>query len=143
MLNRHLVEQDGEDTLLHLSGILGTKYNHLFLGKVNADRGGRGHTLRPSVGRERSGIVDNVVRVEMLKLFPLRADEHVAHEQSMVSAGADDTDVDAVTFIPSCVSIDNVDAISGVEVINGTLSVDSPDLQMGKSGEKVSNGSTE
>lgn len=37
VLNRTLVKHDGEDTLLHLAGILGTKDDHLLLGEVDGD----------------------------------------------------------------------------------------------------------
>jgi len=46
----------------------------------------------------------------------------------MVGAGADNADLDLVTLVPSCESVDNVDAVAGVEVVDGTLAVDLPDL---------------
>lgn len=46
----------------------------------------------------------------------------------MVSACADDPDIDAVSFIPAGVAIDNVNPISCVQVVNSTLPVDTPDL---------------
>ena len=58
----------------------------------------------------------------------LRSDEHVAHEQGMIGTSANDSDPDAVLLVPSCKSVDNVDTISGVEVINSTFTIDSPDL---------------
>ena len=64
----------------------------------------------------------------MLKLLGPGPDEHVPHEESMVGTSANNTDVDPVAFIPSCKSINNVNAATGVQVIDGTLSVDSPDL---------------
>ena len=64
----------------------------------------------------------------MLKLFSVGSNEHVAHEESMVGTRAYDSDPDSVFFIPSCKTIYNIDAVSCVEVINGSLSVDPPDL---------------
>lgn len=37
MLNGHLVEENGEDTLLHLTSVLSTKDDHLLLGEVDGD----------------------------------------------------------------------------------------------------------
>lgn len=114
VLDRHLVEENGEDTLLHFTGILGTQDNHLLLGEVDCDGGTRGHTLSVSVGWERTSIVDGVIGLEVNELFPWWADEHVAHEESMVGTSADDSDSDSVLLIPSCISINNIDAVSGI-----------------------------
>ena len=65
----------------------------------------------------------------MLKLFAVGTNEHVAHEESMVSTRADNTNVDPVTLVPSCVAIDNVDAVASVEVVDCSLAVDTPDLR--------------
>lgn len=46
----------------------------------------------------------------------------------MVGARADNADANAVAFIPAGEAIDDVDAFPGVEVVNGTLTVDTPDL---------------
>jgi len=131
VLDGHLVEQDGEDTLLHLTGVLGAEDDHLLLGEVDGHRGGRGHALGEAVGRERAGVVDDIVGVEVLQLLARGADEHVAHEQGMVGTGADDTDADAVSLVPAGVAVDHVDAAAGVEVVDGALAVDSPDLEAG------------
>ena len=47
----------------------------------------------------------------------------------MVRAGAHYTDADPVALVPSCEAVDDVDALAGVEVVNGTLAVDAPDLR--------------
>jgi hypothetical protein len=115
--------------LLHLAGVLSSKNNHLLIGKVDGDGCSRGHTASIPVGRESAAIVDHIVRMEVLQLLSRRADQHVAHEQSMVRAGAHDTDADPVALVPSCEAVDDVDALAGVEVVNGTLAVDAPDLR--------------
>jgi len=46
----------------------------------------------------------------------------------MVGSGADNSDTDAVSLVPAGISIDNVDTVSGVEVVDGSFSVDLPDL---------------
>jgi len=66
--------------------------------------------------------------VEVLKLFSAWADKHVPHEKSMVGAGTDNADVDSVSGVPSCVTVNDVDAVSGVEVVDSTFSVDFPCL---------------
>ena len=137
VLDGHLVEEDGEDTLLHLTGVLGTEDDHLLLGEVDGDRGGRGHTGGESVGREGAGVVDDIVGVEGLELLSRGADEHVAHEQSVVCTSTHDSDSDSVALIPAGVTIDNVDAVSGVEVVDGSFSVDLPDLYFQKWSAKV------
>jgi hypothetical protein len=48
----------------------------------------------------------------------------------MVGTGADDTDVNTVALIPAGKAINNVDTIPCVEVVDSTLTVDSPDLIM-------------
>jgi hypothetical protein len=64
----------------------------------------------------------------VLQLFSRGTDEHVAHEEGMVGAGAHNANVDAVSLIPTGKAIDDVDAVAGVQVIDSTLAVDLPDL---------------
>ncbi|KAL2286875.1 hypothetical protein FJTKL_06400 [Diaporthe vaccinii] len=99
VLDGHLVEENGEDALLHLAGVL------------------------------RSGVIDCVVGVKVLQLLTRWADEHVAHEESMVGAGTNDPHTDPVLLVPSCEPINDVNAASGVEVVDSTLAVDFPDLK--------------
>lgn len=66
--------------------------------------------------------------MEVLELLTAGPDEHVAHEESMVGAGADNANVDAVALVPAGETIDNVDAVAGVEVVDSALAVDTPDL---------------
>jgi hypothetical protein len=129
VLDGHFIEEDSEDTLLHLTGVLSTEDNHLLLGKVDGDGGGRGHTLGEAVGGEGTGVVDHVVGVEVLKFLTLGADKHVAHEQGVVGTGANNPDLDTVALIPAGVTINNVNAVTGVEVVDSTFTVDPPDLK--------------
>jgi hypothetical protein len=46
----------------------------------------------------------------------------------MVGTGADNSDVDAVPLVPAGVAINDVDSVPGVEVVDGTFSIDLPDL---------------
>ena len=128
MLDGHLVEEDGEDALLHLSGIFCAEDDHFLISKVNCDGRSRGHALGVSVGWERPGIVDGIIGVEMLEIFRVRADEHVAHEKGMIGSGADHPNLDPIFLVPSRKTIHYVDSISGVEIIDSTLAINSPDL---------------
>ena len=130
VLDGHLVEQNGEDALLHLTGILGTEDDHLLLDKVDGDRGAGSHTLGVSVSREGTGIVDGVVGVEMFELFPSRPNKHVSHKESVVGTGADNPHPDAVLLIPTGISIDDINPRAGVQVVDSAFPVDFPDLQL-------------
>jgi hypothetical protein len=66
--------------------------------------------------------------MEMFEVFAFRADKHVTHEESMVGTSTNDSDLNSVFLVPASKSIDNIDAVPGVQVINGTFSVDSPNL---------------
>jgi hypothetical protein len=66
--------------------------------------------------------------VEVLQLLAAGPDEHVAHEESMVGTSADNTNVDAVTLVPAGETIDNVDTVAGIEVVDSTLAVNTPHL---------------
>ena len=46
----------------------------------------------------------------------------------MVGTSADDADAYPVALIPAGETVDDVDALAGVEVVDGTLTVDAPDL---------------
>lgn len=128
MLDWHFVEEDCEDTLLHLTSIFSSENDHLFFGKVERNTGGAGHTSGISVGREGAGIVNNIVGVEVLQLFARRSDEHVPHEQGMVGTGADNSDADTVALVPAGIAVDNVNSIPGIEVVDSTFPIDLPDL---------------
>ena len=128
VLDGHEVEHDGEDSLLHLSGVLGTEDDHLLLGEVDGNRGSGSHTFGVSVGREGSGIVNGIIGMEVLEIFSIRSNKHISHEESMIGTSADNPDPDSVLLVPSCKPINNVDPISGVQVVNCSLAVNSPDL---------------
>jgi hypothetical protein len=66
--------------------------------------------------------------VEVLELSGRGTDKHVAHEESMVGTRADDADLDPVALIPAGETVNDVNAVTGVEVVNGTFTVDEPDL---------------
>lgn len=47
----------------------------------------------------------------------------------MIGSGAHDTDIDAVPLVPSSEAVNDVDSVPRVQVIDGTLSIDSPNLE--------------
>ena len=46
----------------------------------------------------------------------------------MVGTSADNPDFDSVLLVPSCEAVHNINAISGVEIIDSTFTVDPPNL---------------
>lgn len=64
----------------------------------------------------------------MLELLLRWADEHVAHEKSMISTGADDANIDPVSFIPTSEAIDDINSVPGIQIVDGAFSVDFPHL---------------
>lgn len=87
------------------------------------------HRAYVPIRGEGTAIVDDIIRMKVLEFRLGRTDQHVAHEESMVSASADDTHAYPVALIPSRKAINNIDAVPGVEVVDSTLTVDAPDLQ--------------
>ena len=129
VLHRHLVEENGKYPFLHLTSIFRAQDDHLPVGEIDGDRGCRGHASGESISWEGARVVDHVVGVEGLELLGRWADEHVPHEQCMIGSGAHDTDIDAVPLVPSSEAVNDVDSVPCVQVIDGTLSIDSPNLE--------------
>lgn len=128
VLNGHLVEENGEDTLLHLAGIFGSENDHLLLGEIDGNRCRRGHTLCEAIGREGTSIVNDIVWVEVLEILARRANEHIPHEKGVVGTRADNPHANSVPLIPACKPVNHVDAVARVEIVDCALSVDAPDL---------------
>jgi hypothetical protein len=64
----------------------------------------------------------------MLKVLSIRSNEHIAHEESMVGTSTNNPDLDSVLLVPSRKAVHDVDTVSGVEIVDGTFTVDSPNL---------------
>lgn len=64
----------------------------------------------------------------MDQLLGFRPDEHIPHEQGMVGTSTDNADSDPVTFVPASKAINDVNPVSGVQVVDGTFTVDPPNL---------------
>lgn len=119
------VVHDGEDALLHLTCVLGTEDDHLATLEVDLDGRCRSHASGEPVSRELTCVVDNEVGIaEALKLLTVGSDEHVVHEQGVVGSCADDANLDAVLRLPTGEAVKDVDVLAGVEVVDGTLSID-------------------
>lgn len=128
MFNGHEIKHDCENPLLHFPGVFGTKNDHFLSGKVDGDRSARGHTCCVPVCGEGAGVVDcKVGRSVGLHLFIGRTNQHVSHEETVVCSCTDDTDFDSVTSIPASIAVKDVDSGTGVEVVDGSFTVDFPD----------------
>jgi hypothetical protein len=126
MYNFRVLDQVREG---ELTGIFRAEDDHLLIGKVDSNGRRRSHTASVPIGGESASIVNDVVRVEVLQVLSRRADQHITHEEGMVGASTHDTDAYPVTLVPAGKSIDDIDAVPGVEVVNGALAVDAPDLE--------------
>ena len=58
----------------------------------------------------KTGVVDGVVGVEVLKLLAGRADEHVAHEKRVIGAGANGLHLDPVR-LSNCRGFENHESL--------------------------------
>lgn len=83
-------------------------------GKVDGNTRGTGHSGGISISGKGPGIIDGVIRVEVLQLFSRRAYEHIAHEQRVVGSSSNDSNIDPVTLIPPSKAINDIDAVSSV-----------------------------
>jgi hypothetical protein len=116
----HQVVHDGENTLLHFSCILRSKDNHLSLLEVEGNCSFADNIGDEFVGSKLSSVEDVVVSSigEVgFKLFLGRFDQHVSHEESMITSGAHNSDSDTFFKVPTSISIDNIDFVSGIEVV--------------------------
>ena len=121
---RHQVVHDRENAFFHFAGVLGAENDKLAPFETERDARGRGDKLDRGVGGKLAGVENDVVRFsEMQELFGSRPDEHVRHEEGVVSAGADDAHLDPVFFIPPGVGVDDVEQIAGVEVVDRPAAV--------------------
>jgi len=75
---RGAAHHNGEDSLLHFSGILCAENDHFHALEVDLNRGGRAHALGEAIGGELTSIVDDEVGLAKVgKLFISGADKHV------------------------------------------------------------------
>jgi hypothetical protein len=46
----------------------------------------------------------------------------------MIGTGTNDSDIDSIFLVPTCVSIDDIDSVPCVQIINGSFTIDFPYL---------------
>ena len=120
----HIVVHDGEDALLHLSGVFGTEDDHLAVLEADSNRGLASNAFSKRVGRELASINDGEIWLtKALYLFFGRTNKHVVHEKSMVGTSTDYTDLETVLGIPAGISIKNINLVAGIEVFNSILAI--------------------
>jgi hypothetical protein len=66
--------------------------------------------------------------MEVLQFLRTWPNKHVPHEKRMIGTSADDPYSDSVSLIPTGETIDDIDAVPRVQVIDSTFAVDFPDL---------------
>ena len=85
----------------------------------------RAHAGGQAIRREGSRIVDDKIRrAEAREFLACRADEHRVHEERVIWPRADDADLDAILRIPSRETVETVEPLARVEVIERALAVD-------------------
>ena len=121
----HEVVHDRKHALLHFAGVLRSQNGQLVALEVEVDtRFGR-HLFGVTVGRKSACIHDGEVGTAKAgQLLLGRANEHVAHEERVVGARANDADLQAILRGPTGKSVKHIQPLYRVEVINGPLSVD-------------------
>lgn len=113
-----------EDTLLHLSGILGTKDDHFHTFKVDLDGSCGAHTLGETIGRKLTGVVDDKIWFSKVCQFFLGgANKHVVHEESMVGSGTNNPDFNTVFRIPAGEAIKDIYVLASIQIINSSFAV--------------------
>ena len=121
-LQRQEVVHHGEHALLHLTAIPGVDDDLLSLGDIEEDsRIGAEALLFPAIDDALGGIVDHEVRLEVLKLFLARADEHIRYEMSLPSNLDDETDSHARIFVGAAETIDDIQLILVGQLLLGRL----------------------
>lgn len=64
----------------------------------------------------------------MLQFLSRWANKHVAHEQRMISASTNNPNIDAIFGVPASKAIYDIDTIPSIQIIDGALPVDFPNL---------------
>ena len=117
----HEIVHDGEDSLFHLSCVLGSQNNHFSLVEV------QGYTCVSSnigdefVGFELTSVKDIIVSsvgevfIEFLRSWFY---EHISHEESMIGSCTNDSDSDSLIFIITGIAIYNVNSLSRVKIVS-------------------------
>lgn len=126
---------DGEETLLHFSGILGTENGVGLIGEVALDAGA--NCLANSLDGERALQFSSVEDVELdlgviseisFEFLDGGLDQHVLHEEGVIGSGDDVSDWDSEVRVPTKVAINHIEIWLGVEILDGEVSAESVDF---------------
>ena len=47
----------------------------------------------------------------------------------MIRSSTDNSHTDAITLIPASITINNIDSVAGIQVVDGAFSIDPPNLR--------------
>src|SRR5262245_60545554 len=121
---------DGEDSLLHFASVFRSEDHHFLRLKIQADARLAADSFDRVVRREWARIENHPVGLaELSQLRLAGTDEHVLHEQSVIGPRADDADLDAVLQIPARIAVNDVNALTPGQVVDGPLAVDAVRLR--------------
>lgn len=121
---RHQVVHDRENALLHFAGVFSAENDEFLTFEREVDARARGEGRRRRIGFELTGVENDEVRfAEFSEFLSGRTDQHVVHEQRVISASADDTNLKAVFRIPTSVSVNDVEVVASIEVIDRARAV--------------------
>ena len=77
----HQVIHNGEDPLLHFTGILGAENNDFTIFKADINTGRGCHPRRISISRESTRVINDEVRLTKgFQLFVRRTNQHLMHK---------------------------------------------------------------
>ncbi len=120
----HQVIHHREDPLFHLTGVLRAEDHQFAMLETEVDAGLAGHLRGVGVRRETASVQDHHVGfVEFRQLFHGGPDQHVVHEQCVVSTFSDHPHPQLVFRIPTCEAIEHKQTRPRVEVIDRALAI--------------------
>jgi hypothetical protein len=119
------VVRDRENSLFHVSGIFRSEDDEFFVFEAQVDTCRRAHAGREAISRKRACVVDHEIgSAKARKLLARRANEHRVHKKGVIWPRANDADIDAILWVPSCETVEAVKSLACVEVVERTLPVD-------------------
>jgi hypothetical protein len=128
---RHQVVHDREDALLHFASVFRTEDHNLARFEIKVDAGFGGHSWGVSIRWESPAVeYDEIGLSKVYKLLFRRANEHRVHKQRVIRTRADNPHLYLCCRIPSGKSVETVNAVARVQVINRPLTVDREDIRL-------------
>ena len=124
LLGQNIV-QNRKNALFHLTRIFRPQNNHLSHFKTHIHARRRGHLCRISVRGKSARIKNDIIRLaKIFELCARGAHKHIVHKQSMVSPGANNAHLNAIFGIPTRITVNHIDAVANIEIIDSPLSID-------------------